>query len=106
MIFDLGNLLVNLWKTWREDREWQAWLKLILSTIYSGVLGLMGAWGAALIAHAMPWVAFGSGLLGCAASILSCLLSSPQARSLVLSVPQGVVKQYQAEGETVIKGPK
>lgn len=107
MLLDLGDILVNLYKVWKQDRELQAWIKLGLSTFYSGFLGFTGAWGSALVAHVNPWVAFGAGLLGCSTSVLSCLLVSPQARSLILSVPQDVVKQYQApEGQTIITGPK
>ena len=106
MIFDLGNLLVNLWKTWKEDREFQAWVKLVLSTIYSGFLGLTGAWGTALVSGSRSWVAFGYGLLGCGSSVLMVLLKSKQAHGLLISAPQTVVKQYQANSETVMEPGK
>lgn len=104
MLFDLGNVLVNLYEDWKKDRELQAWIKLGLSSFYSAYLGLTGAWGAALVAHQSPWVAFGMGLMGSAVSTLTVLLNSPQARSLILSSPQSIVTQYQAQDEVVMRG--
>lgn len=104
MLFDLGNVLVNLYEAWKQDRELQAWIKLGLSSFYSAYLGLTGAWGAALVVHQSPWAAFGMGLMGSAVSTLTVLLNSPQARSLILSSPQSIVTQYQAQDEVVMRG--
>lgn len=107
MLLDLGNVLVNLYKFWKQDAETQAWVKLLLSTGFSAFIALTGATGSALVAKQPAPIAVGMGLIACAVSVLSVLLRAPQGRSLMLSVPQGVVKQYQApEGQTIIEPTK
>ena len=106
MLLDLGNTLVNLWMAWRKDKEFQEWVKLVLSTAYSAFLGLFGSWGTALIAGSKPWIAFGYGLCGATVSVLTVLLRSPQARGLLISAPQSVVKQYQDETQVVMTSKK
>lgn len=107
MIFDLGNLLVNLWKVWREDREFQAWVRLVLSTIYSGVVAFLGVDGAALVAGVFWLKALGMGLVATAVAISGILLRSPQGKSLMLSLPPSVVaevQQAQEAGQVTIEG--
>lgn len=103
MIFDLGNLLVNLWKAWKEDRELQDWIRLFLSCGFSGFLGLTGTWGALLMAHEPAWYAFGGGLCACAVSVLTVLLRMKQGRALMVAAPTSVVQTYQKTNETVIE---
>lgn len=106
MLLDLGNTLVNLWSAWHKDREFQAWVKLVLSTIYSGFLGMFGSWGAALISGKAAWVAFGYGLCGSTVGVLTVLLRSPQSRGLIISSPTEVVKQYQDASQVVMQPDK
>lgn len=106
MIFDVANALVNLWGTWKKDRELQAWMRLFISTFYSGFISLCGTMGLALIAKTGFMVSLGIGMVSCSVSVLSVMLRLPQGRSLMLSINQEVVKEYQKpEGETVIIGP-
>lgn len=107
--FDLGNVLVNLWSSWKRDKEWQAWLRLILSTIYSGVIAFLGTDGLALVAGAHWLVALGSGMIAAAASVTGVLLSTQQGRSISLSLPRAVVTEVQKEqndGQVNIQGGK
>jgi hypothetical protein len=99
--FDIGNLLVNLWKVWKEDREFQNWVKLGLSCGFSGFIALTGTWGGALVAHSQPWVAFGLGLCACAVAVFTVLVRMPQGKSLLIAVPSEVAKQYAAAGQTI-----
>lgn len=91
MIFDVGNVLVNLWKIWKEDREWQAWIRLILSTIYSAIISFSFATGTAILSGKSGLLATGYGLLGLATGISATLLRSPQTRGMVFSLPTGAV---------------
>lgn len=101
---DFGAVLVNLWKFWKQDQELQAWIKLGLSTFYSGFIAFTGVCGAGLSAGGRWSVSIGSGLLACSVAVLAVLLRSPQARSLMLSVPQSVIEKYQdAQGQTTIE---
>jgi hypothetical protein len=104
---NLAMALVNLWREWKVDREWQAWLKLIVSTVYSAVIAFLGTDGICLLAG-MHWLtALGSAMLATAVSIVGVVLRVPQGRSLILSLPPNVVAEYQkAEqaGETTIVG--
>lgn len=104
MIFDLGNLLVNLWKTWKQDREWQAWLRLILSITFSGIIALTGVTGEQLAAGTVWLVSLGYGLVAASISMTTVLLTSPQGRSLVTSLPQSVIRDYQEKDQTTITG--
>lgn len=101
MIFDVGNVLVNVWKVWKEDREFQAWVKMVMSTVYSGFIAFTGTTGIALVAKTSPWVAVGSGLIACAVSVFSVMLRYPQAKSLMISVPGEVEKQYEVANQSV-----
>lgn len=106
-LIDLPGAAVKLYQTIRQDHEIQDWLRLLLSCIFSGFLGLTGAWGTMLIGGKTAWVAFGYGLCGCAVSVLTVLLRMKQGRQLMISTPQEVVKEYQAStGETVIEPEK
>ena len=98
MFFDVAGALVKLYQVIRQDRELQAWIKLILSTFYAGLLGLLGGWGGALLAGKAAWWAFGAGLMSSATGVFTVLLRSPQARSLWIVAPQSVVSKYQ-EGQ-------
>jgi uncharacterized membrane protein len=102
---DLGAMLVNLWITWKKDREFQAWVRLVISTIYSGIIAFLGTDGALLIAHVNWLVALGSGMVAAATSISGILLRSPQGKSLMLSLPREVVtdiQKSQNDGEVTI----
>jgi hypothetical protein len=104
---DLGAALVNLWKAWKEDREFQAWIKLVMSTVYSAVIAFLGTDGLCLVAG-MHWLlALGSAMVATAVSIAGVLLRAPQGRSLILSIPMPVTKAIQdAEnsGQVTIEG--
>lgn len=103
---DLGDVLVNLWKAWKQDRELQAWIRLLLSTAYSGFIALAGVWGGALAAGKPMVPSFGLGLLASSVAVLGVLLRDPRARSLLLSVPAPVIKEFQeTQGQTFI-GPE
>lgn len=97
MILDIGNLLVNLWKTWKEDREFQAWVKMVMSTVYSGVIAFLGTMGAKLVSGSPTAISLGYGMVAAASAILGVMLISPQARSLILKLPTPVVSQYQQD---------
>lgn len=102
LILDLPGALVKLYQTIRMDRELQDWVRLILSCVFSGFLGLTGTWGALLMAHEPSWYAFGGGLCMCSVGVLTVLLRMPQGRSLMIAAPTETVKQYQSDNQTVI----
>ena len=102
MIFDLGNMLVNLWAAWRKDKEFQDWIRLLLSCHFSGFIAFTGAWGGALMVGKAPWFAFGSGLVACAVAIFTVLLRMKQGRSLMIVVPTQVEQSYESAGQTVV----
>ncbi len=100
---DIANALVNLWSAWRKDKEFQAWIRLILSTGYSGVIAFLGIDGAVLLSGAHWLTALGSGLLAAASAITGVLLRSPQGKKLMLSLPEPVVEEVQkAQGQVTI----
>jgi len=104
---NLGMALVNLWKEWKVDREWQAWLKLIVSTVYSAVIAFLGTEGIMLMAGVAWGKALGTAMLATAVSIVGVTLRVPQGRSLMLSLPPDVVAEYQKaeqSGEVTIVG--
>lgn len=101
LIFDLPGAAVSLYKVIRTDRELADWVRLILSSVFSGFIALTGTWGIALIAHSNPWVAFGSGLIACAVSVFSVVLRMKQGRTLLISVPGEVEKQYEVANQSV-----
>jgi hypothetical protein len=101
LIFDLPGAAVSLYKVIRQDRELADWVRLVLSTIFSGFIALTGTWGIGLVAHQLPWIAFGEGLIACAASVMAVLLRMKQGRSLMISVPSDVEKQYEALNQSV-----
>lgn len=103
MIFDVAGALVSLYGVIRKDHELQDWLRLILSSVFSGFIALTGVWGAALVAHVTPWPAFGSGLCACATAVLTILLRMKQGRSLMIAMPNEVEKQYEAAGQSIVE---
>ncbi len=92
---DIANALVNLWGAWRKDREFQAWLRLVLSTVYSGIIAMLVATGGALTSGTRTSVAIGIGLTAAGLAIFGVLLKQPEGRTLLLSLPTSVVQQYQ-----------
>jgi len=98
---DLGSAAVLLYKTVRQDRELADWVRLILSSVFSGFIALTGTWGIGLVAHQLPWVAFGEGLIACAVSVFSVVLRMKQGRTLLISIPSDVEKQYEIENQSV-----
>jgi hypothetical protein len=100
-IIDLPGAAVKLYSVIRSDRELQDWLKLILSSVFSGVIALTGIWGGALVIHTAPWIAFGMGLCAGAVAVFTVLMRMPQGRSLMVVVPTQVEQQYEAAGQTV-----
>ena len=106
LIFDLPGAAVQLYNVIRKDRELADWIRLVLSCIFSGIVALTGAWGGALVAHTQPWVAFGVGLVACSVSIMSVLLRMRQGRSLMISVPSQVEKQYEDTNQSVTEPNK
>jgi hypothetical protein len=110
LVFDLPGALVQLYGVIKKDQQLAAflgritdWVKLILSCVFSGLIALLGAWGAALLSHSTPWVAFGYGLGGSAVAIFTVLLRMPQGRSLMLAVPKSTVEQYATDEQTIIE---
>ena len=101
LIFDLPGAAVSLYKVIRTDRELADWVRLILSSIFSGFIALTGTWGIGLVAHQLPWVAFGEGLIACAVSVFSVVLRMKQGRTLLISIPGDVEKQYEIENQSV-----
>ena len=101
---DLANLGVGLYRVWKEDRELQAWIKLVLSLAFSGVISFLGVSGQQLYATHVWAVSVGAGFIASATSMLSVLLASPQGRSLVTSVPQSIIKDYQGGPNTTVTG--
>ena len=101
LIFDLPGAAVQLYKVIRQDRELADWVRLVLSSVFSGFIALTGTWGIGLVAHQLPWVAFGEGLIACAVSVLSVVLRMKQGRSLMISVPGEVEKQYEIANQSV-----
>lgn len=109
IIVDLGSALVNLWGVWKRDREFQAWIRLIVSTAYSGVIAFLGTDGALLVAGVFWLKALGSGMVAASVAITGVLLRSPQGKSLVLSLPPAVVEEVQKaqdKGQVTIAGGK
>lgn len=100
LIFDLPGAAVQLYKVVRQDRELADWVRLVLSSIFSGVIALMGAWGGALVAHVVPWVAFGTGLVAAAVSVLTVVLRMKQGKSLFISIPGDVEHEYEIAGQS------
>ncbi len=103
---DIANALVNLWGVWKKDKEFQAWLRLVLSTVYSGVIAMLVATGGALTSGTRTSVAVGIGLTAAGLAIFGVLLKQPEGRSLLLSLPTSVVEQYQdqvAKGTSTIE---
>lgn len=102
---DLPGALVKLYTTIKRDAELMAWLGLFLSCFFSAWVARWGAEGAMLLAGQSELMARGGGLVAGATSVLGVLLRSPQARTLLLSLPQDVVRKYQeTQGGTII-GP-
>jgi hypothetical protein len=93
--FDLGTSLVDLWGVWKKDKEFQAWIRLILSTVYSAIIAFLGVDGAVLVAGQHWLVAMGSGFVAASVSITGILLRDPQGKKLMLSLPEPVVAQVQ-----------
>jgi hypothetical protein len=106
LIFDLPGAAVALYGTIRKDRELMDWIRLILSCGFSGFIAGTGAWGGALIAHELPWIAFGIGLVACSVSVMSVLLRMKQGRTLMVSVPSAVEKQYEIGNQSVTEPEK
>ena len=100
LMFDLPGAAVQLYKVVRQDRELADWVRLVLSSIFSGVIALMGAWGGALVAHVAPWVAFGTGLVAAAVSVLTVVLRMKQGKSLFISIPGDVEREYEIAGQS------
>ena len=106
LIFDLPGAAVSLYRVIRTDRELADWVRLVLSCVFSGFIALTGSWGIALVAHVTPWVAFGTGLIACAVSVFSVLLRMKQGRTLMISVPGDVEKQYEDVNQSVTEPEK
>ena len=100
-ILDLPGAAVSLYSAIRSDRELQDWLRLILSSAFSGVIAMTGTWGGMLMTHSQPWIAFGGGLCAFAVAVFTVLMRMPQGRSLMVAVPTQVEKQYEAAGQTI-----
>lgn len=105
MIFDLGNLLVNLWKVWKEDRELQAWIRLILATFYSGTITFSVTCGSAFLSGSHELVAVGLGLVSGASAVTAVLMRAPQTRGMFFSVPVEAVEKSTDGKQTIITGP-
>jgi hypothetical protein len=104
---DVAGALVKLYTTLKRDKELMNWLNLFISTFYSGLIAFLGIDGAMLIAGKTALLAKGYGLVSAATAILGVVLRSPQGRSMVLSLPQKAVVDYQEavkEGQVTIAG--
>lgn len=103
LIPGIGDIFVNLWSAWRKDRELQAWIRLGLSTFYSGLISFLTTTGFQLIHH-IPWpIAIGMGLVVSAGAIFTVLTVSPQGRSLVIKLPAPVAEAIGAPPEPLPK---
>lgn len=97
----LGNVLVNLYLGMRKDKELQEWLRLFTSMLLSAVIAFCGTAGPALAKGVAPAVAIGVGLTAVAACTLGLCLRSPQTRSLMIEVPQSIVKEVEEHPDDV-----
>ena len=97
----IGNVFVNLYKTIREDRMVQAWLKLWTSLLISGVISGCGMSGLALLAGKGTADAVGAGLFAIAAAWFGVCSVSPLGRDLIQSLPKAFVAQIQEHPDTV-----
>lgn len=105
MLLDLGSLLVNLWKAWKQDQELQAWVRLVLSTFYSYAVTFSSVCGASLMASKpVPW-AIGSGLLAGASAVTAILLRAPQTRNMFFSVPESAAVDTSQGGKQAMITP-
>jgi hypothetical protein len=104
LIFDLPGAAVQLYKVIRQDRELADWIRLILSSIFSGFIALTGVWGGSLMAHTPPWAAFGTGLVASAVSVLTVVLRMKQGKSLFISIPGEVERDYEVAGQSNTAG--
>ena len=97
----IGGVFVNLYKTIREDKQVQAWLKLWTSLAISGVISGCGMSGLALLAGKGTALAVGSGLFAIAASWFGVCSVSPLGRDLIQSLPKAFVAQIQQHPDSV-----
>ena len=100
-LFNLAGTLSQLYITMRKDAELQAWLRLFVSLVVSGVVSFSGMTGLALMAGKGGADAIGVGLFSLAAAWFGVCSISPQGRYLIQSLPKGFVEQIQEHPDQV-----
>lgn len=101
LVLDLPGALVKLYQVIRQDRELADWVRLVLSTVYSGLIGTLGVTGILLTQHTGASVAIGTGLISGAVCVLTVLLRMPQGRGLLIAMPTDVEHQYETTNVSV-----
>ncbi len=97
--------LVKLYQVVRQDRELQAWIKLLLSTFYSGLVTFMTATGTAGLAHDSPFISVCYGLLASSGAIVAVLMRAPQTRGMFFRVSVAATKASTDPDSMTITGP-
>ena len=101
---DLGQFVVSIVAAWSDAKTAHAWMRLVFSMIFSGVIAYYGAAGAALISGTSELLAKGYGYLAVAVSLLSVFVASPLTRGMMISIPQSVVKRlHEQAAQTTIR---
>lgn len=87
MLFDLASAGVQLFAWWRGAKQLKAWLSLLASMVFSGVIAFLSGMGSALVAGKSFLVSFGWGELAAAGVLLALFVRSPLTRGLLIVVP-------------------
>ena len=101
LVLDLPGAAVKLYQVIRQDRELADWIRLVLSTVYSGAIGTLGTIGIMLVSHASWPVSIGTGLIAGTVSVVTVLLRMKQGRSLMIAMPSDVEKAYEISNVSV-----
>jgi|SRR5579864_4434 len=98
----LGGILVNLYKTVKEDRDIQRWLRLAASYWFTVTIVFPFVYGSAVLAGTTQGKAIAGAMVTTSMCLFALYRSSPLAQSLMIDVPKELVEQAQDHPDTVL----
>lgn len=101
-ITGLGGILVNLWKTIKEDRDIQAWLRLAASFWFTVAIVFPFVYGTAVLSGASITKGIAGAMVTTSLCIFALYRNSPLAQSLMVELPKDLVEQSQEHPDEVL----
>lgn len=109
LLIDPLDAIVKAVFLWRDEREREQWIRLIMSIAFSDIIAFFVVVGTSLVATREWTVSIGSGMIIVATITLALLLKSPLASKLTLVLTPEETEAYQQQlnkGLTTIEPKK